>query len=78
MEIPANELMDSGMELDDITMATLDEVIDRPPKAAVEPRNLKVNLTGKAKCYLDTDVPLVTWQEAQRDTYLDLVMITEG
>ncbi|KAJ8076142.1 hypothetical protein PM082_022127 [Marasmius tenuissimus] len=64
MHIPDDEMVDSGMGLNDITMEMLDEQGEAQPVS--EPGNLKVNLKTreKAKRYPDSDVLLVTWQES--------------
>ncbi|KAK1216163.1 hypothetical protein PQX77_021216 [Marasmius sp. AFHP31] len=79
MPVSEDDMVDSGMDLDFIT-TMVSEAVKKPQKLAKEPGNIKVNLknTAQAKRYLDSDAPLVTWQESHRDDYLDWFMCTEG
>ncbi|KAK1216515.1 hypothetical protein PQX77_020872 [Marasmius sp. AFHP31] len=69
--IPANEIIDSGMDWG--------ESGDVEPEIKTEdPGNIKVKAHVKAKRYVDSDAPLLTWADAHRNEYLDWNLVTEG
>ncbi|KAK1223408.1 hypothetical protein PQX77_013717 [Marasmius sp. AFHP31] len=43
-----------------------------------EPGRIKVKSNEKAKRYIDSDAPLLTWKQSHRDSYLNWHLVTEG
>ncbi|KAK1221816.1 hypothetical protein PQX77_015369 [Marasmius sp. AFHP31] len=72
------EIFDSGMTWNGDTLTADGDsgVLER--QSEEEPGKIKVKPKEKARRYLDSDAPLLTWKQSHRDEYLDWHLVTEG